>query len=156
MPATYGRDATSFGVLYYDEDCGVCTVAVEWLLARLTSRVKVDLRGGSAAISELPLLGFNSTERISTMIFVERDGDVFTGSRAWARLLSLCRNPWQLVGRVLAAPIVRNVSDLAYNEFAEHRATVSALLGLRTCSIKLASGKLASGRPAESRATSEP
>jgi len=96
--------------LLFDGRCGFCTWAVEWLRPRL--RTPLRLVPFQAIVPES--YGLTPAQVESSVWWVEPDGARSHGAQAIARALAACGGIWQVVARLLEAPVARWVAALVY------------------------------------------
>ena len=142
----------------YDADCGVCL----WLsrvLKRLDLRHHIvfqgndDLEGwnrpkGDGSIERAELPKSVTPELVQgTVIAVDRDGHVFTRSRAVAEAVQAL--PFgQPIAWLMRVPGLSNLLDVLYDAIAARRQRISVLMGKEACGIDF-------GPPAESETEDE-
>ncbi|MDR7301344.1 thiol-disulfide oxidoreductase DCC family protein [Haloactinomyces albus] len=103
-------------VLVYDGDCGFCTGS-----ARVVERLPVRVRLVPWQEEDLAALGTTEERARHEVLWVDQERHVSGGGMALAELLKHCRGPWKLVGRALAAPVVRTVADRVYRWVSANR-----------------------------------
>jgi len=105
-------------ILLYDGSCGVCSQAVQWVLAHERSRSLRFAPLESAVGSELRKLAGVAPE-VDSMLWTElRDGHVHAELRSSAmlRVLDYVGGPWRLLTLLRVVPAF--VRDAAYRAFA--------------------------------------
>jgi predicted DCC family thiol-disulfide oxidoreductase YuxK len=116
-------------IVVFDASCGVCEACVHFLERR---SVPGTFRFVGNDQPELPP-GAGRALAQETVIALE-------GDRAWTHAAAVARilrelPAWSLLGRLLALPGIRGLAAVGYRAFAPRRHRVSALLGLRACSV---------------------
>jgi len=104
-------------LVLYDADCGFCAASVRvmagrWFLARVTAE--------PYQAQDLPRLRL-TVDNCAAALHVLDGADVHVGGAAIARILRSSRAPWPLVGRLLALPGVRWVTERCYRFVAKNR-----------------------------------
>lgn len=103
-------------LLIYDGDCGFCTRSV-----RIATRLPVRMSVLPWQEADLAALGTHEERARREVLWVATSGRVSGGAAAVADLLEACRAPWPLLGRLMCAPLVRNLADRAYRWVADNR-----------------------------------
>jgi predicted DCC family thiol-disulfide oxidoreductase YuxK len=106
-------------LLQFDDDCGLCTHSVRWLVRK----------GFDGELEGLP-----AAEAGESVVAVV-DSEVLRGVAAVSAALMRCRPPWPWVGRLLRLPGVRRVAGWIYPAIASRRGRISARLGWQRCEI---------------------
>lgn len=121
MASETGQQAPSGTCLvYFDNDCGLCTHAMRWLCARCAV-TPVPLADGAAASALIVLI----------------DGRPQTGAVAVRTLLRRCHGrTWRALGWALGVPPVSQLTDLAYRAVAANRTRISSVLGWSACEVR--------------------
>ena len=105
-------------VLFYDDDCGLCTRAVSWLRVRTPGLVVEPLGTPQAAV-----------------LLVTDNGRELSGAPAVAAVLRSGTDHWRHLGRLLQLPVLRTLAAGAYRVVAANRHRVSRLLGWQECEV---------------------
>lgn len=121
----------------YDADCGFCTHSARVLLRLDGGRALrlLPLQRAAAVIPDAP-----SVETLMALMHVvDRDGRWSIGGAAWMRILDriAITRPLAMVGRL---PGMGRVIEPAYRLIADHRHTVSRVLGMDACHVPRSSG----------------
>lgn len=112
--ARAGGDQPQF---LYDGDCAFCTRSVQWIerwvrpSAQLTAWQHADLHA----------LGTTQARAEHEVLWRGRDGRIFGGAQAVAKLLIDTGGLWAAVGAVLRIPPFRWVARLGYRLIANNR-----------------------------------
>jgi predicted DCC family thiol-disulfide oxidoreductase YuxK len=131
-------------VVVYDADCGVCQASVAWLQRR-DRRSVFQFVGNDAAL--LPA-GVSLEETEHTVVVLDGPRKFVRGA-AVSRLLRELRG-WSVLGNALRAPGIKQLANLAYDQFAKRRHKVSAAFGLNACKVPPREGSsLHSGQGAD-------
>ncbi len=104
------------GTLLYDGDCRFCTTTVGWLQRHATSTAAVV----PWQYADLATLGLGDHDCSETVQWV-RDGTRAVGPDAVAAYLGTSTGRWQQVGRLLTAPVSRQVAWPLYRFVSHHR-----------------------------------
>lgn len=123
-------------MLIYDGECGFCTSAAAYIMAR--SQPKVLIAAWQLIDGSLGKYGL-TVEQVSARVYLAvPDGDgwqCFGGYRAFAELLKRQDSRWRrLAGHVLHAPVVRWFSALGYALVARFRHRLPG--GTPSCAIR--------------------
>jgi predicted DCC family thiol-disulfide oxidoreductase YuxK len=113
-------------ILLYDGSCGVCSQAVQWVLAHERSHSLRFAPLESAVGSELRALAGIAAD-VDSMLWTElRDGRVHAEVRSSAmlRVLGYVGGPWRLLTALRFVPAF--VRDAAYRAFAKVRYRIRA------------------------------
>jgi predicted DCC family thiol-disulfide oxidoreductase YuxK len=102
--------------LVFDGDCGFCTTS-----AGLARRIAPGVQTVAWQHADLAALGLTAEEASARVVFVDDDGTVSGGAAAVAHLLESAGPGWRAVGRLLLAPGVRSVAEIAYRLVARYR-----------------------------------
>ncbi len=102
--------------LIYDGDCGFCTRS-----ARLTEKLPVEARLVPWQEADLAELRVTEDRARHEVLWVDETRRVFGGASAVAELLKHCGGPWESVGMILSAPVVRTLADWVYRRVSENR-----------------------------------
>lgn len=110
--------------VFYDEQCGICCVLVEWVI-RVHTRaplrtVPIQSPDGQASLSSVP-----EAERLSSWHLVDDDGRVLSGGDAFAPLLRDVPGARRLAPLLDRMPRARRA---AYRAVAGRRATLARLI----------------------------
>ncbi len=104
-------------LLIYDGDCGFCTHTITWLYrhARPTAP--------ATPYQAIDLTRYGQTRQRARyeMLWVDPDGHVHGGVRAFAGLLRTADTPWRHLGRLLGTPPVRWLAHPIYRLVARYR-----------------------------------
>lgn len=102
--------------LTYDNDCGFCTKAANWLVQRSDSTEAI-------AFQEFDYIAVGLTyEQISTAAyFIRADGRIFRGTVAMGHALLHARYPWRLLGWPLVLPLTSWIGRMCYPILAKNR-----------------------------------
>lgn len=116
------------GLLLFDADCGFCTASIAklpWL------RVDVDI----APMQSIDLLahGVDEERARMQMPYVDGDGRVSYGHRAWAEVLRTGPWPCRLAGRLMVAKPVDKIAARAYHWVSTNRQRLPG--GTATCAL---------------------
>jgi predicted DCC family thiol-disulfide oxidoreductase YuxK len=119
--------------VFYDADCGVCT-----LLVRVLARMDVHRRLRWISNRDLAALpaGFDPAPLEQTILVVDRDAPDrrWTRSDAFAEIFgALPFGRWW--AWPMRLPLVRTVAGRGYDVFARHRTAISTWLGLAACGV---------------------
>jgi predicted DCC family thiol-disulfide oxidoreductase YuxK len=101
--------------LLFDGDCGFCSSS-----ARLAERLAPQVSVLAYQDSELSAFAVTAQECAAALRWVGTGGPA-AGAAAVGRLLLAAGGGWRLLGRLLLAPGVRRVADLAYGVVAANR-----------------------------------
>ena len=104
------------GVFLYDGDCRFCTTSVDWLQRHATSPARVV----AWQHVDLAPLGLSAEECAEAVQWVD-DGHRSAGPDAIAAYLKTSTQSWRTAGRVLTAPVTRQVAWPVYRWIARHR-----------------------------------
>ncbi len=115
-------------LMLYDADCGFCTRA-----ARLVPRLRVDVDIASIQETDLAAKGVDAERAVREMPFVDADGAVRYGHRAWAGVLLSGAAPWRWLGGLLDSRALSPVAERCYAWVAEHRSSLPG--GTPACSL---------------------
>ncbi len=105
-------------LLVFDGDCGFCTSAKDWLVAR------ADVDAVPHQWADLTALGLDAAAAARRIHVLGDDvpGGHLSGGRAAAWLLRQARGPgWRALGAVLGAPVLRWGTELGYRLVAANR-----------------------------------
>jgi predicted DCC family thiol-disulfide oxidoreductase YuxK len=116
-------------VVLYDDACGICSQAVQWL-------ARQQLRG------EVRLVPVDSEEArrlaphrpADQMAVVGPAGEVWLGGDGWIQCLGLTRR-YRMAASFLALPGVRGCVQAVYWLIARNRHRISRLLGHPACRV---------------------
>ena len=104
------------GVFLYDGDCRFCTTSVDWLQRHAISPARVV----PWQHADLAHLGLSAEECEEAVQWVD-DGHRSAGPDAIAAYLQTSTQSWRTAGRVLTAPVSRQVAWPVYRWIARHR-----------------------------------
>jgi predicted DCC family thiol-disulfide oxidoreductase YuxK len=113
-------------LVLYDGLCGLCDVAVQWLLRhdRRAVLVYAPLQGETARPYLALARGDGGERGLSTMVFVERgaagDETITTRSRGFFRIVRRLGGPWSLLAALRVLPAF--LTDAIY-DFVSRRRT---------------------------------
>lgn len=102
--------------MVFDGDCGFCTWAADRLRRWSEGRLEVL----PWQVTDLEPLGLTAEECAGALQLVG-PGVHAAGGEAVARALRECRQPWRLVGAVLAMPVVAPAAEWGYARVAANR-----------------------------------
>ena len=109
-------------VVWFDDDCGVCSAAVRFLQSRVDRSVTFR--------PNRELADPRLVERSDVALLVIGPRGLEEGRAAVAAVLDRCRGWGPLASAVLALPGIAAVGDLVYARVAANRPRISAWLGL--------------------------
>jgi predicted DCC family thiol-disulfide oxidoreductase YuxK len=131
---------TSLTVLY-DSDCGICTHTAR-VLARVDSRRQLRL----VAAQQADLPGAPPIdELLRSLHAVDGAGQWFVGGRASVEIARRVPILWPIT-LFARLPFALRVLDLGYRAVADHRQTLSRLLGLNACKVPTRNAEAVSDR----------
>ena len=106
-------------LLVFDGDCGFCTSAKDWMLARLDPGLAVE--AVPYQWTELAPLGL-SRDAAAQRVWLVGDSLRLGGGRAIAWLLRHARTRrWRVLGAIAGAPVLRWGTELGYRLIAANR-----------------------------------
>ena len=106
-------------ILILDGTCGFCQQSALWLQRRL--RQPIEFRA-SQTLSDSELAAWSiSRQDVDAAVYVIADDHVRSGARAISAALRRCRNPWPLLGALIAVPGVNLLAQLIYRLVATNR-----------------------------------
>ena len=137
--------ASRLHTVIYDADCGVCL----WLsrvLKRLDLRHNLTFQGNddvaelivagkAGAVYRVPApSGLTPELVLGTVVAADRDGHIFTRSRAVSRVIAALPLGWS-VAWIMRIPGVSHLLDLIYDAVAKRRQNISVLMGKDACGL---------------------
>jgi predicted DCC family thiol-disulfide oxidoreductase YuxK len=102
--------------LVFDGDCGFCTTS-----AGLARRIAPGVATVAWQHADLAALGLTADEASARVQFVDANGTASGGAAAVAHLLTTAGPGWRILGRLLLAPGVRSLAEIAYRLVARYR-----------------------------------
>jgi predicted DCC family thiol-disulfide oxidoreductase YuxK len=114
--------------IYYDDQCGLCAWARNWLL-RQPAWVRLHLIGKNSqkARDYFTANGIDAGE----LTVVSNEGAVYQGHRAWLMCLYVLR-AYHRLARRLASPLLLPFARHAFEMVSKNRAAASTLLRLKS------------------------
>ncbi|HZC28007.1 MAG TPA: DUF393 domain-containing protein [Actinopolymorphaceae bacterium] len=112
--ACSGDDRSLF---LYDGDCAFCTRSVRWIERWVRPRAQLS----AWQHADLPAVGTTQARAEHEVLWRARDGRIFGGAQAVAKLLLDTGGPWAVVGAVLRIPPFRWIARLVYRVIANNR-----------------------------------
>lgn len=106
----------SRGLLLYDADCGFCAAT-----ARRVPLLRLPVRVASIQETDLVVHGVDARRARVEMPFVDGDGRVHYGHRAYAAALRTGGPLLRLLGALLGSRLVSPVASRVYHWVAENR-----------------------------------
>ena len=106
----------SQALLAYDDNCGFCT-----RVARQVPRLRLRCALVPLSTLDLPTLGIDEKRARHDIPFVDADGEVFYGHRAWAAALRTGPLPCRLAGAALTSRLLDRLAERAYDWVARNR-----------------------------------
>jgi predicted DCC family thiol-disulfide oxidoreductase YuxK len=104
-------------ILIFDGDCAFCTRSVQWA-RRWIGRLPAIAPWQQA---DLPALGLTPEQCEIAVQFVDRRGRINSGEIAVARLLIFAGKGWQILGRLMLLPGIKQICGLLYRWVARNR-----------------------------------
>lgn len=116
-------------ILTYDNDCGFCTRAANWLVQRSNDT-------NAVAFQDLDYESFGLTyDEVSTAAyFVRSDGRIFRGTVVMGHALLSARRPWQFLGWPLVLPVTSWIGRMCYPVLARNRHRLPG--GTASCDVR--------------------
>jgi predicted DCC family thiol-disulfide oxidoreductase YuxK len=122
-------------VLFYDDDCGFCSLCVRWFALRAAA-VGIVLKtvgyGELGAGVDYP--GIDPAHRDNGIQWRRPDGFVWKDADAVAEALEHLPG-YRVLGAGMRLPLIRNLCQIAYRSVARNRRWISQQLGLGACKI---------------------
>lgn len=115
-------------VVWFDDDCGVCSASVRFLTDRVDGSVRFR--------PSRELTDPRMVERAGVALLVAGPRGLEEGRAAVAAILGRCGPLERAAGVVLGLPVVAAIADRVYAWVAANRSRISARLGLAAgCSL---------------------
>lgn len=119
--------------VYFDDDCGICTRCLEWLLSMDKRRYLRAIGTRDPRAFQHPI---STADASSTLIvFDDETGERKLRSQAFSAIFTALGLPFQPL-RLLGLPGFSRVADVFYNAVARHRHQISTWLGVKACVVK--------------------
>lgn len=117
------------GTLLFDDDCGFCWRAIEWMQARGVFYRTHVTPWQWVPTERLPV----DPDRLGHEVVLVRDAEVFGGAQALAVCMTTGSSRWPWLGRFLLLPVVRQVAAAGYRLVARNRHRMPG--GTTTCRV---------------------
>jgi len=111
------HDSDRYAILLYDNDCGFCSRAMQWLHDHNALGHTNAMAWRILDPQRLPV----TPERLDREIILVQGDEIHGGAAAFAVVLANARLPWRLAGRCLGAPVVRHLAAYIYRKVAANR-----------------------------------
>lgn len=118
-------------LVVYDGWCGVCTRAVELLLARDRARCVSALPSQTPGLRED--VGLSQVQTDRAVWVIDASGRRFSGAAAVNRALWELGDGWRVLARLYRVPLLRWAERRGYAWVAAHRGSFSRFGALPTC-----------------------
>jgi predicted DCC family thiol-disulfide oxidoreductase YuxK len=118
------------GKVIYDDDCGICRAFRKSTEKKATpSRFEFIPRRDADPDDYLP----HSPQAglPDTIIFIDSTGHSFKGAAAISQIMSQIKRPWNILGKILALPLLRSAADFLYKLCARERYRISRVMKLK-------------------------
>lgn len=104
-------------VLVYDGDCGFCTTSIRFVERRIPTSAEIV----AFQFTDLDALGTTRERAAHEALWVDRNGHVFGGAQAAAKLLMDAGGPWWPLGAIARIPPFRWMAHGLYRLIAGNR-----------------------------------
>ncbi|HEY70958.1 MAG TPA: DUF393 domain-containing protein [Anaerolineae bacterium] len=124
--------STSPSIVFYDGNCGICQSFASWLMGLDQTRRLSLVAYQQIAPSELPAaLTPQMTQQ--AMHLLDSQGNLYRGARAVFEAMRSLPGFWGCLGAVFSNRLTSTIAEPFYRLVANHRTTISRLLGLHVC-----------------------
>ena len=107
--------------IVYDGDCAFCTSSAAWLARRLHRKDGPNPRLVPWQSTDLTALGTSAERTQREALWVATDGTIHGGAAVFAEWLQFQGGGYEVMGRGMNLPVIRDLAAAAYRMIAKNR-----------------------------------